>query len=128
VSSYYVQPTIFVDVKPRMSIWREEIFGPVCVGAAAACFHAQPVSARATGVLLSTTGPPPGPSPVCRGPCCLGPVRVPLALVLFAHFPHPGPACVSREPLCANVLWVFFAHVVFMLGEGAVCAAVQHRG
>jgi len=26
---YFVQPTIFVDVKPHMSIWREEIFGPV---------------------------------------------------------------------------------------------------
>ena len=31
VSRYYIQPTIFVDVKPWMSIWREEIFGPVRV-------------------------------------------------------------------------------------------------
>ena len=27
--SYYVQPTVFVDVNPDMTIWREEIFGPV---------------------------------------------------------------------------------------------------
>lgn len=26
---YFVQPTVFVDVKPSMRIWREEIFGPV---------------------------------------------------------------------------------------------------
>eukprot|EP01126_Amoeba_proteus_P041853 TRINITY_DN4519_c0_g2_i12.p1 TRINITY_DN4519_c0_g2~~TRINITY_DN4519_c0_g2_i12.p1 ORF type:complete len:401 (+),score=106.11 TRINITY_DN4519_c0_g2_i12:918-2120(+) len=26
---YYVAPTVFVDVKPEMTIWREEIFGPV---------------------------------------------------------------------------------------------------
>jgi len=28
---YYVEPTVFVDVKPQMSIVREEIFGPVVV-------------------------------------------------------------------------------------------------
>nr|AKS10559.1 aryl-aldehyde dehydrogenase [Trametes cinnabarina] len=28
---YYIQPTIFTDVKPSMKIVREEIFGPVCV-------------------------------------------------------------------------------------------------
>lgn len=26
---YYIQPTIFTDVKPNMKIMREEIFGPV---------------------------------------------------------------------------------------------------
>jgi len=26
---YFVKPTIFVDVKPEMTVWREEIFGPV---------------------------------------------------------------------------------------------------
>ncbi len=26
---YYVQPTVFTNVDPSMSIWREEIFGPV---------------------------------------------------------------------------------------------------
>jgi aldehyde dehydrogenase (NAD+) len=26
---YFVQPTIFTDVKPQMKIMREEIFGPV---------------------------------------------------------------------------------------------------
>jgi len=26
---YYIQPTIFTDVKPDMKIMREEIFGPV---------------------------------------------------------------------------------------------------
>jgi len=26
---YYIKPTIFYDVKPEMTIWREEIFGPV---------------------------------------------------------------------------------------------------
>jgi acyl-CoA reductase-like NAD-dependent aldehyde dehydrogenase len=26
---YFVQPTIFADVTPKMRIWREEIFGPV---------------------------------------------------------------------------------------------------
>eukprot|EP01116_Phalansterium_solitarium_P019594 TRINITY_DN5535_c0_g1_i2.p1 TRINITY_DN5535_c0_g1~~TRINITY_DN5535_c0_g1_i2.p1 ORF type:complete len:713 (+),score=274.80 TRINITY_DN5535_c0_g1_i2:111-2141(+) len=29
LSGYFVEPTIFVDVKPEMAIWREEIFGPV---------------------------------------------------------------------------------------------------
>lgn len=28
---YYVQPTVFVDVAPSMTIYREEIFGPVAV-------------------------------------------------------------------------------------------------
>ena len=28
---YFIQPTIFTDVKPDMRIVREEIFGPVCV-------------------------------------------------------------------------------------------------
>ena len=28
---YWVQPTIFSDIRPDMSIWREEIFGPVPV-------------------------------------------------------------------------------------------------
>lgn len=29
---YFMQPTVFVDVEPEMSIWRDEIFGPVlCV-------------------------------------------------------------------------------------------------
>ncbi|KAI9062269.1 aldehyde dehydrogenase [Trametes sanguinea] len=28
---YYIQPTIFTDVKPTMKIVQEEIFGPVCV-------------------------------------------------------------------------------------------------
>ncbi len=28
---YWIQPTIFTDVRPDMSIWREEIFGPVPV-------------------------------------------------------------------------------------------------
>uniref|UniRef100_A0A7S0WPS2 Aldehyde dehydrogenase domain-containing protein n=1 Tax=Chlamydomonas leiostraca TaxID=1034604 RepID=A0A7S0WPS2_9CHLO len=29
---YFLQPTVFADVKPHMRIWREEIFGPVlCV-------------------------------------------------------------------------------------------------
>ena len=28
---YYVRPTIFTDVTPEMTIWREEIFGPVLV-------------------------------------------------------------------------------------------------
>ena len=28
---YYIQPTIFTDVKPDMSIVKEEIFGPVAV-------------------------------------------------------------------------------------------------
>lgn len=26
---YFVEPTVFVDVKENMSIWQEEIFGPV---------------------------------------------------------------------------------------------------
>lgn len=26
---YYVQPTIFINVEPHMTIWKEEIFGPV---------------------------------------------------------------------------------------------------
>jgi len=26
---YYLQPTIFTDVTPRMTLWREEVFGPV---------------------------------------------------------------------------------------------------
>lgn len=26
---YYLQPTIFTGVTPNMTIWREEIFGPV---------------------------------------------------------------------------------------------------
>jgi len=26
---YFIQPTIFTDVKPSMTIWKEEIFGPV---------------------------------------------------------------------------------------------------
>lgn len=28
-SGYYLQPTVFVNVRPDMAIWREEIFGPV---------------------------------------------------------------------------------------------------
>lgn len=28
-AGFYVQPTVFVDVKPSMAIWNEEIFGPV---------------------------------------------------------------------------------------------------
>ena len=28
-SGYYIEPTIFTDVKPNMKIMREEIFGPV---------------------------------------------------------------------------------------------------
>eukprot|EP01025_Chloroclados_australasicus_P020577 TRINITY_DN2170_c0_g1_i1.p1 TRINITY_DN2170_c0_g1~~TRINITY_DN2170_c0_g1_i1.p1 ORF type:complete len:492 (+),score=74.67 TRINITY_DN2170_c0_g1_i1:291-1766(+) len=28
-NGYFVQPTVFVDVKPSMKIWQEEIFGPV---------------------------------------------------------------------------------------------------
>ena len=30
-SGFFVQPTIFTDVKPDMKIVQEEIFGPVCV-------------------------------------------------------------------------------------------------
>jgi betaine-aldehyde dehydrogenase len=26
---YFVEPTVLVDVKPQMKVWREEIFGPV---------------------------------------------------------------------------------------------------
>merc|ERR1712137_759350 len=26
---YFIQPTVFINVKPNMTIWREEIFGPV---------------------------------------------------------------------------------------------------
>jgi betaine-aldehyde dehydrogenase len=26
---FFLQPTVFVDVKPSMKIWKEEIFGPV---------------------------------------------------------------------------------------------------
>ncbi|OAA54239.1 aldehyde dehydrogenase [Akanthomyces lecanii RCEF 1005] len=29
---YYIQPTIFTDVEPSMTIYREEIFGPVVIG------------------------------------------------------------------------------------------------
>jgi len=29
MSGYFVEPTIFVDVEPNMTIWNEEIFGPV---------------------------------------------------------------------------------------------------
>lgn len=28
-SGFYVKPTVFYDVKPNMTIWKEEIFGPV---------------------------------------------------------------------------------------------------
>jgi acyl-CoA reductase-like NAD-dependent aldehyde dehydrogenase len=28
-AGYYVRPTIFIDVRPGMKIWKEEIFGPV---------------------------------------------------------------------------------------------------
>ncbi len=28
-SGYFLEPTVFVDVKPHMRVWREEIFGPV---------------------------------------------------------------------------------------------------
>ena len=30
-SGWFVQPTVFADVTPEMTIWREEIFGPVLV-------------------------------------------------------------------------------------------------
>ncbi len=32
-AGYFVEPTVFVDTKPEMSIWREEIFGPVIAAA-----------------------------------------------------------------------------------------------
>eukprot|EP00951_Prasinocladus_malaysianus_P013443 scaffold101597_cov45-Prasinocladus_malaysianus.AAC.1 len=28
-SGYYVQPTVFTDVDQNMTIWKEEVFGPV---------------------------------------------------------------------------------------------------
>ncbi len=29
---YFLEPTVFVDVRPHMRIWKEEIFGPVLSG------------------------------------------------------------------------------------------------
>lgn len=29
---YFIEPTVFVNVKPHMRIWKEEIFGPVLSG------------------------------------------------------------------------------------------------
>jgi len=31
LDGFYVQPTIIIDVKPHMRVWKEEIFGPVLV-------------------------------------------------------------------------------------------------
>jgi len=30
---YFVEPTVFTDVKPEMRLWREEVFGPVLASA-----------------------------------------------------------------------------------------------
>ena len=30
---YFVQPTVFISVKPEMRLWREEVFGPVLASA-----------------------------------------------------------------------------------------------
>ena len=30
---YFVQPTVFINVKPEMRLWREEVFGPVLASA-----------------------------------------------------------------------------------------------
>jgi betaine-aldehyde dehydrogenase len=30
---YFVEPTVFIGVKPSMRIWREEVFGPVLAAA-----------------------------------------------------------------------------------------------
>ena len=30
---YFVQPTVFIKVKPEMRLWREEVFGPVLASA-----------------------------------------------------------------------------------------------
>ncbi len=30
---YFVEPTVFINVKPEMRLWREEVFGPVLASA-----------------------------------------------------------------------------------------------
>ena len=30
---YFVEPTVFLNVKPEMRLWREEVFGPVLASA-----------------------------------------------------------------------------------------------
>lgn len=30
---YFVEPTVFTNVKPEMRLWREEVFGPVLASA-----------------------------------------------------------------------------------------------
>lgn len=32
-TGYFVQPTVFINVKPEMRLWREEVFGPVLASA-----------------------------------------------------------------------------------------------
>lgn len=31
---YFIEPTVFINVKPHMRIWKEEVFGPVLSGTA----------------------------------------------------------------------------------------------
>jgi acyl-CoA reductase-like NAD-dependent aldehyde dehydrogenase len=31
---YFIEPTVFINVKPHMRLWKEEVFGPVLSGEA----------------------------------------------------------------------------------------------
>jgi acyl-CoA reductase-like NAD-dependent aldehyde dehydrogenase len=52
---YFVEPTVFADVTPQMTIWREEIFGPVLAVAAYDDFDEALALANDTAYGLSAT-------------------------------------------------------------------------